>query len=160
MAAGGAKLSGLPSEDQIRQAVELYLRHAYPSGPPEAIAERIPPEHFDPAEWLMGESVERDPPDAPLAGVRSFVLRLGNVEYPNMKLRLSRPPSEQVFLFTVDCHDACLSAPPGSPDHDALEAMRAHNASLASMISASLDGAGLPTDRNYLRGKIRDIRET
>ncbi len=152
--------SGLPSGGDIRRAVELYLVHAYPSGAPEAIADRIPPEAFDPAEWLMSESVERDPPDAPLGSVRSFAIRLGNVEYPNMKLRLSRPPRDNVFLFSVDSHDAILCAPPGSVDRDALEALKVHNATVTSMISAALDGAGLATDRNYLRYKINKARET
>ena len=152
--------SGLPSGQDIRRAVELYLRHAYPSGVPEAIAGRIPPEVFDPAEWLMSESVERDPPDAPLGSVRSFAMRLGNVEYPNMKLRLSRPLRDKVFLFSVDSHDAVLHAPSSSADRDALEALKVHNAAVASMISAALDAAGLATDRNYLRNKISKIRET
>lgn len=149
----------LPTCRQIQQAIELYLRHAYPGDVPDRAARLLPPEAFDPEAYLMGEQVERDPADAPLCAVRSFALRLGNAQYPHMKLRLSRPPKDNVYLFTVDSHDAFLHAPPGSPDHDALAALKRFNGELAARIAGDWEAAGLPTERSYLRQKVRQARE-
>jgi hypothetical protein len=100
----------------------------------------------------------RDAADAPVDGVRSFSLRLGNANYPHMKLRLSRPPKDNVFLFSVDAHDAFLHAPPGSADYGALEELKRRNSQMAAAITALWDENGLPTERNYLRLKIDQAR--
>ena len=148
----------LPSAEQIRRAVGLYLACAYGPEVPDSAAERVPPEPFDPVEWLMGDVVERDPAEAPLGAVRSFALRLGNSQYPHMKLRISRPPKDAVFLFSVDSHDAFLRVPPDSPDFEPLEALKRYNSLLAADIYAAWDAAGLPTEKSYLRQKVRQAR--
>lgn len=148
----------LPSADEIRYAVELYLTHAYPDRSREDEERLMPPASFDPAEWLMSDRTERDPSDAPLEGVRSFALRLGNAGYPHMKLRLSRPPRQRTFVFSVDAHDAFLQAPPGSADAEALETLKQDNARIARSIHAAWEDAGLLTERTYLRGKLAEAR--
>ena len=149
---------GLPTSKTFRKAVELYLCLAYPSDPPERVKQLLPPEPLHLAEWLMSESVERTPPDATLEGVRSFALRMGNTMYQHMKLRLSRPPNQQEYLFTVDCHDTFLHAPAGTPDHVALNEIKRHNATVAAAICTVMDEAGIPTERTYLRGKLNEAR--
>ena len=149
----------LPSAEQIRRAIELYLARSYGSAVPPAAQRLIPPDGFEPGVWLMGDPVERDPADAPIEAVRSFALRLGNAQYPNMKLRISRPPKDNVFLFSVDSHDAFLHAPLGSADFEALEALKQHNSRLADAIGRDWDAAGLPTEKGYLREKIRQARD-
>jgi hypothetical protein len=158
MSARQHKAIHLPSGRTIRRAVQLYLRYAYSSSPPAGVAERVPPVDFEPADWLMGPQVERDPPSAPLEGVRSFALRLGNDKYPHMKLRLSRPPCEETFLFTVDCHDTFLSALAGSADYDVLEGLKRHNAIVAEAIRLAWEQSRLPTERVYLRRRITQAR--
>lgn len=159
MPTGPTSFVPLPSPADLRRAVELYLDRAYGggAGPP---AERFrPPEAFDPPVWLMGDAIERDPPDAPLAEVRSFALRIGNARYPHMKLRLTRVAADRVFVLNVDSHDAFLSAPPGSADCRALEELKRHNAAVAAAIVSAWDAAGLLTERDYLRQKIRQARD-
>ncbi len=149
----------LPSGRTIRRAIELYLRYAYSVSLPASVAERVPPADFDPKQWLMGPQVERDPPNAPLEGVRSFALRLGNEKYPHMKLRLSRPPRDENFLFSVDCHDTFLSAPAGSADYDVLEGLKRHNAIVAESIRLAWEQSHLPTERVFLRRKITQAKK-
>jgi len=144
----------LPSCQEIRRAIELYLDGAYGSERPAAAARFLPPPRFDPATWLMSAFIERDPPSAPFQNVRSFALRIGNRRYPHMKLRLSRPPQEPVYVFSVDCHDGMFKAPPGSADAEALEDLRRRNADIAADIHAAWEKEGLPTERSYLRRKI------
>jgi len=149
----------LPTADEIRRAVALYLELAYHGESPASAGRLIPPEVFEPTEWLMSDLAERDPSNAPLANVRSFALRLGNWQYPHMKVRLSRPPNDRVFVFSVDAHDAFLDAPAGSPDRAALEELKRNNAAIAATVLAAWDASGLLTERNYLRQKIRQARD-
>ena len=107
----------------------------------------------------MGEMAERDPPSAPLEIVRSAAFRLGNTLYPNMKFRISRPPNDMMFIFSVDCHDAILSMKKDSSDFAMIEELKAHNSKLADAILADWEKAHLPTERNYLRYKIQQAKK-
>jgi hypothetical protein len=147
----------LPAAEQIREAIRIYLAHAYGGSPPEAAAELLPGEgEFDPAEWLAGEMVAREPNDE---DVRNYAFRLGNALYPHMKFCLTRTPDESMCLFRVDSHDAILHAPAGSPDAVMLEELKAHNAEVAGKIQADWDAAGLPTERSYMRWKIEQAKK-
>jgi hypothetical protein len=148
----------LPTAAQIRRAIELYLQYAYDASLPPNVLNYIPPKNFHPRTWLMGPIAERDPPDAPFERVRSFALRLGNRQYPNMKLRLSRPPKDGDFLFSVDCHDAFMAVPPDSPDYKPLEELKRENAIIAEAIRLSWEQERFPTERAYLREKVRVAR--
>lgn len=149
------------SPAQVHQALAIYLRHAYPDQPPpETTAELLPPEgDFDLSAWLGQEMAEIEPPGAAPDEARSVAIRLGNFAYPNMKLRLSRPPNHSWWLLNVDSHDAILQAPAGTPDHAMLEELKAHNAELKNQIMAEWEQANLPTERNYLRHKIAQARQ-
>ncbi len=151
--------SCLPPAQAIRQAILIYLEHAYGPEFPEKTRRFLPEGDFSPEAWLMSDIAERDPADAPLAIIRSFALRIGNFGYPHMKLRLSRPPRDAVFLFSVDAHDAFLSAPAGSPDFAMLEELKRHNATIAAAIMSAWNDAGLPTERNYMKDKIRQAAQ-
>lgn len=153
--------TGLPSLDEIRQAIDIYLSVAYEAGAPRppAIGKIVPDPAAELLTWIMSRATERDPDDAPLEQVRSFALRLGNQLYPNMKLRISRPPNVRDFLFSVDAHDAFLHVPPESPDYEPLEQLKRHNAQLVDAITARWDAQNLPTERNYLRRKILEARQ-
>ncbi len=159
MVEASAESTGLPSARDLRRAVLAYLDRAYGGSCPATVQRLIPPEGCDVRKWLMSEAVERDPADAPLHAIRSFALRLGNAQYPHMKLRLSRPPRDGEYLFSVDAHDAFLHAPPSSPDHKMLEDLKRHNAAIAAAINSAWDAAGLLTERNYLRRKIQQAKE-
>jgi|GEM_PF-977069 len=154
------KPSGLPGAEILADAIEIYLACAYPAGPSERITDQFAvPDDSALVEWLMESVGEPEPIGADIASVRSIALRLGNEFYPNMKLRLARPPGNNPFVIMVDSHDVMLTAPPGSPDHKALEELKAANAEIARDVTAAWDAAGLPTERNYLRDKIRQARE-
>lgn len=153
------RLEWLPETADVLTAITLYLKEAYGRTVPTHILALLPAADCDVADWLMSDVVERDPANAPLSVVRSFALRLGNSQYPHMKLRLSRPPRDKVFLFSIDSHDAFLRALPESPDYEPLEQLKRHNASVAADITAAWNKAGLPTHANYLRQKIGQTRQ-
>jgi len=151
--------TGLPRAEALQDALDIYLSRAYPDGVDERISQKFTvPGDCDLAVWLIEAVGEPEPVDAGIDSVRSIALRLGNAFYPNMKLRLTRPPGNDVFVLMVDSHDVMLAAPPGSPDHEALEELKAANAAIAGDITRAWDAADLPTERNYLRDKIRQAR--
>ncbi len=150
----------LPSAAQLAGAIETYLQLAYEGTTrPPTLQRVLPVDGFDPGAYLMSDAVERTPPDAAMDDVRAFAIRLGNCQYPNMKLRLSRPPKEDVLLLSVDSHDAMLQVPPDSPDYDALEAMKAFNAELTGRIQTAWDRDDLPTENRHLREAIDRARD-
>ncbi len=148
----------LPTTEQIRQAIDLYLAEAYACEIPPVVRDRLADEGIAPGDYLMSELVERTPNTVELSAVRTFAIRLGNSQYPNMKLRISRLPRRQAYLFIVDAHDEILNAPVGSPDHEPLEALKHHNAAVVQAICAAWDKAGLPTEKNFLREIIKQAR--
>ncbi len=147
----------LPTAREIGLAIDIFLSEAYQAGPPPATDRFRPPEGCQPAKWLMTDVTERSPVDEPLDMIRSFAMRIGNSQYPHMKLRLSRPPSDSVFIFTVDAHDAMLSAPADSADRQALEDLKSHNGLVAQAIVARWEQANLLTEHGYLRQKMRQV---
>ena len=153
--------TGLLGADALQDAIDMYFSRAYPDGVGEQISRKFTiPEDGDLAGWLIEAVGEPEPADADIDSLRSVALRLGNAFYLNMKLRLTRPPGNNVFLLMVDSHDVMLAAPPGSSDHQALEELKAANAAIVGDVTAAWDAAGLPTERNYLRDKIRQARGT
>ena len=149
----------LPTSQQIRQAIELYLVEAYGRRPPAAAAKLMPSKRLDVECYLMSDSVERTPADAKLPDVRSFVLRLGNAQYPHMKLRLSRPPHHGAYVFSIDSHDAFLHVPANSPERPALEKLKRHNAAIAAAVCHAWEAAGLPTEKGFLRRQLREAKK-
>ena len=149
----------LPGADELRRAVAIYVSLAYPSEEPPALRRFELPDGADVGAWLMTDVAERSPDETtPLDAVRSFALRLGNGLYPNMKLRISRPPSACCAVFHVDAHDAMLKAPDGSPDQRCLRDVKAHNSELVSRITDAWEREGLLTERIYLRQAIDACR--
>ena len=141
------------------QAMDLFLRAAYPAGLPAAVAERMARIRALPPGDVPADFFEQDVPCA--AG--SLALRLGQPAYPFMKLVLDPVPGAaarggtaatcrgQDFLLRVDSHDRHLHAPPGSPDAVWLAAVRQSNKVLGERIEAAWCAAGLPTFKEYLR---------
>jgi len=148
----------LPTAWAIRRAIDIYLAEAYGSEWPETVEQRLPSAQFDVAEYLMSDKTERTPDVADLAAVRSFAIRLGNQLYPHMKLKLSRAPHDDGYLFGVDCHDAFLRASAGSVESRSLAQLKQRNATVAKAIETAWAAAGLATEKGYLRRKITEAK--
>ncbi len=141
--------------------MEIYLRHAYPAGAPQRTTHFLPDKNAAAADWLktgVPES-ELETHRDEQGMVTGFALRVGNEQYPNMKVRISLPPHGREYLFCVDSHDAFLHAPRGSADYEALEQMKAFNASVARATVHGWSDAGLLTELNYMRQKIDEAKE-
>ncbi len=139
----------------ILKALDIYRKHAYGGSWPDSVRTVLPDTDANPSDWLMNDMAEREPKDSSLDGLVSVAFRLGNELYPNMKLKLTRTPEGDSFIFTVDAHDEVLIADEGSPDREMLEELKAHNAALSRDITREWDRAGIQTEKGYLRRRIR-----
>jgi len=142
----------------VRLAAKLYLSLAYPGelvtkAPPHDLkggktAEDLVPRFADECE----ESGETK--------VCRYVLRLGNSQYPHMKLVLEENILRNEYAFGVDTHDN-LRVTPENPDYERFNAVRAHNRHLATRIEQAWQAAGIPTvtDIQELFGTVEKLSE-
>lgn len=126
----------------LREAAAIYLEEAYGGKPPR----RKPPDlsgvrTVDDAVALMDDESRRH---EGAQRVRRWVLRLGNLRYPNMKLVLEEYLLAGEFVLSVDTHDeAAVRA--GDPDEAAWRELRQWNLALKKRIEVRWKKAGIPT---------------
>jgi len=145
----------LPSIQQILTALGIYKKHAYCAPWPDSVLHLVPPDSFNPAQWFMNEMAERIPSDATLQQIETEAFRLGNSQYPNMKLRLSRIPEGNTYIFSIDSHDLVLQAEEGTEDHRLITELKAFNSHVNKTITNEWELEGIPTEHTYLRDMIR-----
>lgn len=141
--------------DALRDAVEIYLHHAYGSNPlPEAVMRRLNwPEGVSADSLLSAAPFERSGKNKS-NGSLIYALRLGNARYPHMKLQVQPWPNHAGFILSVNTHDQVLSLDPDAADLPAFREIQAENQRLKVLIEQAWDEAGLPTFLRYLREYI------
>lgn len=119
----------------VKQAVEIYCKHAYPDGAPGGPADmaRMLASFEDLPALLAYKDFEVEE--------NRYALRLGNSYYPHMKMVFlsEKPPN-----FYVDAHDNHFDLPPGVPGFDKLQEMRKRNKTLKKTIEADWIAASVP----------------
>ena len=143
---------------EFKKALAIYLAEAYQNTPlPPAVQERVAKINTladDQAVPL--DALEKARCDS---GRCTYALRLGQPQYPHMKLVLEECPGGGRPLFRTDAHDSMLHTPPGSPDEAPLAALRAANKELIDRIEAAWVKAGLPTFKEYLRANLAQRKQ-
>ena len=134
--------------DMVKQAIEIYVATAYETSPiPVTVKSRLvlftDYTGDDLAGMLSHEVVERVASETGPRTIASYAIRLGNPQYPYMKLTLLRIGSDD-FRFTVDAHDQDFELEPA--DRDALRAheLQEHNSRLKREIESLWRDAGIP----------------
>lgn len=95
--------------------------------------------------WFADESDQ-----AESAAHRRYALRMGNRNYPCMKMVLEEILYPSEFFFYVDTHDD-VDLDPDTPEYEAWQELRAYNRELKSRIEAAWWNAGIAT--------IRDLKD-
>ncbi len=142
----------LPLTSELRRAIDIYLSLAYPDGriplatqarqaPLATVPEQAPVQ----PDWFETAAKE---------GRTIYRLRLGQRDYPHMKLSLEPAPDSSGYLYFADTHDGHLHVRENSPEAPALAALRESNARLVERIETAWEQAGLPTFRAYLRAAL------
>jgi hypothetical protein len=155
-ASGHCDLRGL-RVDLLRQAAEIYLKLAYPSGdlPEPALRRTTWREDCTADVLLKGPPFERAG-KAPGRPSPIYALRLGNHRYPHMKLQIEAWPNEAGFLVSVNTHDQVTGIDLCATDAEAFRNLQAENQRLKEAIESEWDRAGLPTFLRYLKDYIKD----
>jgi CheY-like chemotaxis protein len=130
--------------DRVEKAIEIYLDHAYGRGagkkraPSHNLAPDAPPE--DVLRMFQREVCE----GASGTECVRYTMRLGNRNYPFMKLVLQEHIVEGEYYFVVDTHDH-MDIKPSYPDYEAWQVVRRFNNDLKRQIERSFAEADLPT---------------
>jgi hypothetical protein len=142
--------------DLLRQAVDLYLEVAYPSGVvPEVVRRRLVwNESCTGLELVSAAPFERTG-KAPGRPTPIYALRLGNYRYPHMKLQIQPWPNDAAFMLSVNTHDQVAGVALGALDGEAFRELQAENQRLKEAIEQAWDDADLPTFHRYLRDYIK-----
>src|SRR5688500_6737565 len=125
--------TALPDSSRMMQAIRTYLRHAYGDGPddlPLAVRSHLAVLQKWKGPLYTAPVFVQDDHVVPTR----YSVRLGNRDYPHMKLRMERSPDGRQFLFRVDAHDRHVCPPPQSPEHAAFQRLMEHNQQLVEAI--------------------------
>ena len=120
------------------QAVAIYAREAYGEDWPQAVKK---------AAAMKGRTfrqVLRKMTDESYEDHRRYILRLGNPNYPCMKLAFEELLYDGEFFLVVDTHDD-LDLDTSFPGYEDWQELRRYNRELKRKIERAWVGAGLPT---------------
>lgn len=128
----------------VQRAAGIYLDLAYGgSGGPRRMPNLTLPADAD-AERVLALFHREVVADGDAQRRVRYSLRLGNRNYPFMKLVLQEHLVDGEFIFGVDTHDD-MEIRPDFPDYEAWMAVRNFNRKLKAEIEAQLASEGLPT---------------
>lgn len=134
------------SWDMLRDAIAIYLKHAYPNGQlPEVIQKRIALDASRPMPELLGAApFENYVADAPFH-CTVHALRLGSVEYPHLKMEIRPFTNHAEFVFWVNTHDQFISPDAKMPDADRWREVVRRNRDLKQAVERAWAEHKLPT---------------
>ncbi len=127
----------------VQKAVSIFLDLAYGGARPRRAPNLSVPEPATPDAVLSLFQRERVEEVPGYACVR-YTMRLGNRNYPFMKLVLQEHLLAGEFFFGVDTHDE-MNIKPDFPDYEAWMAVRRFNRDLKRRIEAQFTAEGLDT---------------
>jgi CheY-like chemotaxis protein len=137
----------------VTRAIDAYLELAYGPGSKGRDRPDLALQPETGGELVLG-LFQRETVDAREeggVGLCRFTMRLGNRNYPFMKLLMQEHIVPGEFYFAVDTHDH-LDIKPDFPDYDAWQAVRRFNNEMKRKIEARFLELGLPT-----AATIRDL---
>ncbi len=146
--------------DVLRKAVEIYLRHAYPTGDrPENVKRRTTwAEGLPPRELFARPPFERAG-KTPGSESPIYALRLGNGRYPHMKLQFQPWNNAEGLMLSVNTHDQIAGLDLVADDAEAFRSLQAENQRLKEAIERDWGAEGLPTFLDFLRTYIESRAE-
>ncbi len=135
------RLPALTSE-MVQRAIAIYQQHAYGMGARSPRKIDLPPQTA--GERLLATFQREQVETIPGHPCCRYSLRLGNRNYPFMKLLLQEHLVPGEFFFAVDTHDQ-LDIKADYPDYAAWNALRQFNRDLKQRIENEFAAAGLDT---------------
>ncbi len=143
----------LIKREVAEKAVEIYLRLAYGAGSEHKARSMFVDEDSgdEKSVFLVFHEETRLRPEArassliePSNALQRFAIRLGNRNYPFMKLILQEHLVRGEFYFGVDTHDQ-MELKPGMPDYESWLKVKRFNLELKKVIDKTFEQEGVPT---------------
>ena len=134
----------------VELAVSIYQDLAYGSGRPRR---QVEPPHEGSGEQVLATFQKEQIEPVPGHSCCRYSMRLGNRNYPFMKLLLQEHLVAGEFYFAVDTHDQ-MEIGPEFPDYEQWMAVRRFNRELKRRIEEGFEQAGLDTAAAVRRSMI------
>jgi len=144
--------------EMVTKAVSLYLEQAYGRGSERGMPDLTLASDASPEEVLtLFQKDDCEPASGP--NCLRYTMRLGNRNYPFMKLLLQEHIVAGEYFFGVDTHDD-MEIKPDYPDYEAWVAVRRFNSDLKRKIETSFSAAQLHTASNLREMCSRRTRDS
>ncbi|MHC4858612.1 MAG: response regulator [Planctomycetota bacterium] len=124
----------------VRHAIDVYLSVAWPGREDEKRPEVVPGSR---GQEILDRFTDESKEDGGRIS-RRHVLRLGNSNYPHMKLVVEEYLLPDEFVFSVDTHDQ-LDLKPDYPDYEEWQELKERNRELKARIEERWRAARIPT---------------
>lgn len=141
----------LPGEEQVMQAIKVYLHAAYNDDLPLRVRSQLKVLDAWHGDFYSCSIFVHDQ-NGP---VERYYIRFGNQHYPHMKLAIERLPTGERYVYRVDTHDRHCCPAPDQKEYAEFVQLMENNQKLAEKIEAAWDVAGLPTFKAYLREDLK-----
>jgi hypothetical protein len=139
--------SELPDRETIFKAVDTYMRNAWGGEPAVHVRSLLSTlkawggKLYNCPVFVKNEA---NPPTR-------YAMRLGNRQYPHMKLVVELGPDGETWLFKADTHDRHCCPPEGATEHGPFVRLMEENQRIASAVESGWAEEGLPTFKTWLR---------
>ncbi len=143
--------------DVFELGLAIYLHHAYEGRQPPQRAQ-IDTSALRNSEDVLALFTEETPPNPGGESHRHLVLRLGNSNYPHMKLALMEFVEPGEWFWAVDTHDRAPIRP-DSPDWPKWQRLRRRNLDVKRRVEEAWREAGIPTARVVAESLSPVLRE-
>jgi len=140
----------LPNPADVMHAVDIYMKRAYGDQIPLTIRSLLGVLRSWKGDFFRSPAIAADKEDP----YRRLTIRLGNRQYPHMKLAMERSPDASTYLFRADTHDGHWLPPPEDPEYEPFRLVMEENQKIAQSIEAAWAQEGLPTFKTYLRDDL------
>jgi hypothetical protein len=146
---------------EVLRAIAIFVEIAYPDD------SKRPPPAFEslPADLSAGDFAARfQRLLQPLGGSQlegqtqapGFTLRVGNAEFPNMKIMVRPTEEPPGFVLAVDTHDSIDPTLVRPEQRDDLKTLKEHNRAVARAAARAWEAAGLPTQASLLKRRLEN----
>src|SRR5436305_6281303 len=133
------------------RAVDTYMRIAYGDhAPPVPVRSQLAVLRSWKGDFFRSPAIAADAETPP----KRYSIRLGNHQYPHMKLALERSPDGQAYLFRADAHDTHCCPPEDDPEYPTFRSMMDENGRIVQAVEAAWEQQGLPTFKTYLKDDL------
>jgi hypothetical protein len=136
-----------PDRDQVLKALDIYVDSAYGKSVPLSVKSQISILRTWGGQFFSAPVFAPDTQTPP----KRYTIRLGNRNYPHMKLVMELSPDASRWLFRVDAHDRHVCPPQDTPEHADFRRLMESNQKLVEQIEAEWATAGLPTFKTFLK---------